>query len=245
MNLTKFHEDIINKFLNEQDMAELYRSYRWPPKSRKMDTWKNGFPDLFKLEMEISHAARENSLNNDHLLEIAKWGKLRNKEGISWRDPKKTRFYIDNSPVEWLEKTPERAISNLNCLIDGFGPTYCSKLLHFAVPQIFGALDTRLVRTFGENAKRYPLLKLKVIWSGRAWAIPTTQKGWPSEFGTWITSLNYIAQNLNRDKVECPHPQQYLQFGLRSKSVWLPADVETALFHYTYIDLDKPCSYSQ
>ena len=54
MNLTKFHEDIINKFLNEQDMAELYRSYRWPPKSRKMDTWKNGFPDLFKLEMEIS-----------------------------------------------------------------------------------------------------------------------------------------------------------------------------------------------
>ena len=228
MALTEGHRKIIDIFLQEQNIVDLYKSYHWND-----DNWQNGFPEIFQLEKEISKAARNNSLGRDHLKMIADWGRLRNKKRISWREPRSIQFYVNNSPAEWLEKEPEKVIQMLDDQIVGFGPTYCSKILHFAVPVIFGALDSRLVRTFGKGAKRYPLLNLKATRSKTGGSI-TKQARWPGEFNTWISVLNYFARTLNEQGKQCPHPPNYLQTGLRVKGVWLPADVETALFSYTY-----------
>ena len=223
-------------------MPDLYRTYAWPPNTRKNDTWAKGFPDLFRLELLISKAAREKTLNRDHLVQIMRWGggsRMKNK--ISWPDPTKTILYINNKPAEWLAQEPEKAIEFLNSQINYFGPTYCSKLLHFAIPQTFGALDTRLVQTFGNEAKHYPLLDLNVTRSGWGPSIRISKSVWPKEYGTWISVLNYFVQILNRQGIKCSHPPQYEQAGLRKNGIWLPADVETALFSYTYQELDSPC----
>ena len=222
----------VDRFLKDQDhdLSALYQSYTW-----KKDTYKNGFPDLFHLEQVISFAARHHSLGISHLIEIAKWGILPNTKRISWPEPNKLSLYENDLPAPWLETEPGKAISILEGQIRGFGPTYASKLLHFAVPQIFGALDTRLVRTFGKGdtaAQRYPLLNISVTWSGNRWAILSSQPGWADEYGKWVGILNYIATDLNRNGKSCHHPSKYLEFNLREKGVWLPADVETALFAY-------------
>jgi hypothetical protein len=172
-----------------------------------------------------------------HLIEIAKWGKLRNIKRISCPEPIKLSLYVDNLPAPWLATEPEDAISILDDQVKGFGPTYASKILHFAVPQIFGALDTRLVRTFGNSAPNYHLLDLIAEKSGDRWLIPPSQTGWPGEYGTWIGILKYIADHLNNDHKFCPHPQKYYETVLRHENIWLPADVETALFSYATKEL--------
>lgn len=229
----------VDRFLQDpaHDMGKLYQSYTW-----KKDTHKLGFPDLFRLEKDISSAARQNSLGIKHLINIAKWGKLPNTKQISWPEPKKLQLYIDHQPAMWLTFNPGNAIATVEGQIHGFGPTYASKLLHFAVPQIFGAIDTRLVRTFGEGDKasqRYQFLNLSVKWSGDRWAIPTYQSGWADEYGKWICILNYIANTLNKNGTRCDHPPEYVQAGLREKGIWLPADVETALFSYASQKLEE------
>jgi len=231
MPLSSSQYSVISTFLQEQDMPNLYRSYTW-----EGDTWKKGFPDLFRLEREISAAAKRYAINRDHLLQVAEWGKLPNKKGISCRSSLKVTLYVDDTPACWLSREPENAVCILESQIRGFGPTYCSKILHFAVPQVFGALDTRLVRTFGRGddrtLHRYQLLDLSVSLSGNRWTIPSSQEGWPREYGTWVAILNHIAQTLNRDGIACPHPPCYTESGLREEGMWLPADVETALFSY-------------
>jgi hypothetical protein len=73
---------------------------------------------------------------------------------------------------------------------------------------------------------------LKVTRSGKRWAISSSQEGWPREFGIWTAILNNIAKTLNKTGKPCPHPQKYYESGIRKKGIWLPADVETALFSY-------------
>ena len=238
MTLSSSQKDVVSRFLREQEMPDLYRSYTWGG-----DTWERGFPDLFSLERDISRAAREYSLNQAHLLRIARWGRLRNQNRISCPNPIRITLYVDGMPAYWLKREPENAICILGCQVRGFGPTYCSKILHFAVPQIFGALDTRLVRTFGMtddlNDPQYQLLDLHASRSSDRWTINPRQEGWPREYGTWVEILNLIAQTLNGAGTQCPHPSLYVQSGLREEGVWLPADVETALFSYASQQIEE------
>ena len=232
MPLSPSHLVTIDRFLLEQDMPGLYRAYQW-----KGDTWERGFPDLLRLEQALSRAAREYSLNRNHLLDVAAWGDLPNPKRISCPDPIRITLYLDGTPACWLMREPENAICILGCQIRGFGPTYCSKVLHFAVPRVFGALDTRLVRVFGNGdglcVNQYQLLNLYAAQQNSHWTIPSTQEGWPREYGTWVEILNHIAQTLNGDGIACPHPPQYYRpLALREEGIWLPADVETALFSY-------------
>lgn len=230
MTLSPILQKKVNQLLDELDIPALYKAYVW-----KKDTWETGFPDLFRLEQLIRPAARNYSIGKLHLIEIAKWGALPNWKNITCSEPVKITLYSNDSPVEWLTREPENAVWILEGQTRGFGPTYCSKLLHFAVPQVFGAIDTRLVRTFGEgdpNSSRYSLLNLKVAHSGERWAISSSQIGWPGEYGNWTDILNYIAKKLNDDKEMCPHPENYYEFRLRPRGIWYPADVETALFSF-------------
>jgi len=235
MTTSQNFRQIQDKIIRDLDFPKWYRSYKWID-----DTWERGFPDLLRLEKEISAAARNNSLRRDHLVNIAKWGKLPNIHQISCPDPIKIQLYQNNLPVGWIVNEPQSAISQLRYQIQGFGPTYMSKLLHFSVPQVFGALDTRLVRIFGEKAEKYPLLNLSAqeVTKGR-WAIPATQAGWPGEYGTWVKILKFTSDYLNSNQIMCPHPEPYIQSGLRTKGIWLPADVETALFAYASHEIEE------
>ena len=227
----------IDQFLRDNDISALYETYEW-----KGDAIENDFPDLFRLELEISTAARNHSLGIGHLIDIAKWGKLPNTKQISWQKPSELTLYVNDQPAPWLRIEPEKAISKVEGQIRGFGPTYASKLLHFAVPQIFGALDTRLVRTFGKgdtDAQRYPFLNMTVTRSGGRWTILASQPGWADEYGKWIAILNYIAHSLNEKGNRCPHPEKYVSSGLRKDHTWFPADVETALFSYASQEIKR------
>jgi len=218
---------VLEKILIRLDLPKLYTEYEW-----KGDTYDKGFPDLYRLEKEISDAAKRDDIRLHHLVEIAKWGKLRNTKGISCTEPLSLVLYVKDQPTPDLLQEPETAIKKIDALVKGFGPTYSGKLLHFAVPQVFGALDTRLVRVFGNAAPVYHLLDLSAVQSGERWLIPPNQDGWPKEYGTWIAVLNYLADQLNKTGKPCPHPREYYKNDLREEGVWLPADVETALFSY-------------
>lgn len=70
------------------------------------------------------------------------------------------------APAYRLMHEPEETIRIVEWRVRGFGPTYASKLLRFAVPQVFGAIDIRLVRIFGRGdpgMQRYPLLDLAAL----------------------------------------------------------------------------------
>ena len=224
-------ESQIAKFLREQKMIDLYLSYKW-----EGDTYENGFSELFNIEKETLSAAKNNSYNLPLLKKIGRWGNHPNPESISSPDPLNITLYLNGKPVPWLSKEPVNAICIIEGQVHGFGPTFSSKLLHFAVPQIFGALDTRLVRIFGKNSEDsepYQLLNLHVLRpkKGRP-SIDPKQDGWPEEFGTWIVILHHMSEFLNKNEIFCPHPEHYIQAGLRERDKWLPADVETALFSY-------------
>jgi hypothetical protein len=224
----------VKKFLvdHKLDMPDLFRTYDYDG-----DYYVDGFPKRFDLEQKIIKAAKQNSFDKEHLLMIADWGHLRNKKPVEEIDHAiKITLYINGEPVNWLKDKPENIIRDVEN-IPGFRVTFSSKLLHFAIPQIFGILDTWLVRTFGEGDpahQRYKFLKLKVTNPKGGWRIPTTQPSWPAEFGAWIRILSYIADQLNKEKILCPHPSKFIEAGLRKDGIWYPADVESALFCYAY-----------
>ena len=105
----------------------------------------------------------------------------------------------------------------------------------FSRPQLYGAIDTRLVRVFGKgntDIEGLMWLSLEVKNYGYGWYIPEYQTSWPSEYDTWIEILHYVTRLCNGGGYECPHPDEYVDLGLRDKGIWIVADVETALFSY-------------
>ncbi len=224
----------VKSFLEDHkfDMPDLFRIYDYDG-----DYYVDGFPKLFDLEQNITGAAKQNLFDRESLMMIANWGDLRDKKLVEKiTHAFKIPLYINGQPENWLKSEPEKIIRIVG-QIPGFGPTFSSKLLHFAVPQVFGIIDTWLVRTFGEGDsvhQQYKFLDLNVTNPSGGWRIPETKVIWPTEFGKWIRILNYIADRLNEEKILCPHPSNFLEAGLRKDGIWYPADVETALFSYAY-----------
>ena len=116
-----------------------------------------------------------------------------------------------------------------------FGKVYQSKLLRFAMPWEYGAIDKRLCQVFGRGdpaSQHTELLSLKVEYNGTRWDLKYQQTEWPSEYGTWIQILRMIASELNQSGMSCPHPEVMYARGLREKGIWECADVEMALFSF-------------
>ncbi|NLM30517.1 MAG: hypothetical protein GX216_08875 [Methanomicrobiales archaeon] len=228
--MEKHRQEQVDHLLCDLDFPALYRGYRW-----KSDTWERGFPEIFRLEREVTAAARDRTLGPDHAREIARWGGLPAPERIGCADPLSIALYFGGSPAYWLVHVPANTIQTIEWRILGFGPAYASKLLRFAIPCSFGAIDTRLVRVFGRGdpgACRYPLLDLIASPIGSRWEILSVQPGWPGEYGVWTEVLRMIARRLNRDEICCPHPAGFVSAGLRSDGIWAAADVEMALSSY-------------
>lgn len=221
-------------FYREQDFIKLYKAYSW-----EGDTYPNGFPNILKLETCLKRAAMNNQITKQHLIFVAKWGKYRNLKRIKCpAGTLKIRLYRENNlPLRYLSGDPIRPIVSLQRQVKGLGPTYLSKVIRFALPDEYGAIDTRIVRVFGHGdpaSKKQSWLDMKAVNYDYGWYIPREQAAWPKDYAKWVNILRFFADILNNPKNQCscPHPANFVNQGLRLKSVWICADVEMALFSY-------------
>lgn len=213
-------DEEVDRLLCDLDFPALYRRY----------TRERDFLRVYRLEREMTAAARTGSLGPKHLRAVAC-----PDEEVACADPLPVTLYIGDVPAYWLMDRPEDTIRVLAWQVRGSGPTTLSRVLRFAVPQVFGAVDPGLVRVFGRGdleAQRYRLLDLGVLLAGGRWWVPAAQPGWPEEYGVLVETLQAIACLLNREEVSCPHTGPFLRAGLRDRGIWVAADVEMALAGY-------------
>lgn len=217
-------------FANQQDFATLYKEYGW-----KKDVWERGFPDILRLEVEVAKTAKNNFLTKENIISIAGWGNLRNIRRVKCPETLKLPLYENDKPNAGIRQNPLEPLLILQKNTRGLGPTYLSKVLRFALPPEFGALDTRIVRVVGNgdsDSKQQSWLSLKVRNDGYGWYIPKNQPAWPREYSNWINILRFFAQLLNNSGKPCPHPKGFVINGLRTAGAWVCADVEMAIFSY-------------
>lgn len=224
----------LDAFMQLNDMVELYRAYAW-----ENDTYAQGFPDILKLELQLGKNARGKGVELGDAVAVAVWGAMRNQGRIAGAPvvlPGNALFSAGGVTQGRLDAEPHTPFATLQS-IKGFGPTYQSKILRFALPEEYGAIDTRLARVFGQGdakAQQHDWLDLKVVlgmYKGKptGWSIPASKTRWPAGYSQWINILRYLATQLGNT---CPHPEAFVEEGLRSKGRWTCADVEMALFCY-------------
>ena len=249
MRTVKLSEDLredLKDFARQHDFAELYRKYNWTKGTAK-DTWENGFPCILELEKNMTVKAKRNLVKEKDVRQVAKWGGQ--NKNVKWCETVDLSLYDKSGDFRnKIRECPSIAVQILNKqkekgLIRGLAVTYLSKVLRFAAPSEFGAIDTRIVRVFGQgdsNSKRHDWLYLKVYKGGRGWYI--SQIAWPRHYSRWIRILRCLAYSLNESNETCPHPQAFLTNGLRKQGIWECADVEMALWAYAsqYTNLGKP-----
>jgi hypothetical protein len=226
----------IENFLSDRDLGFLYRGYNWAG-----DSWEEGFPKMRRLEQDLSMSAAHGYLTKPDIMRVAKWGRLWKTKGIRCPERIGISLYDGDDLAEFF-RIACAPLGPLGEAIKGMGPTYLSKLLMFSRPQLYGAIDTRLVRVFGRgdaDVEGLKWLSLEVRNYGDGWYIPANQTSWPSEYGTWIEILHYMADLCSTRGHECTHPDEYVAAGLRDKGVWIAADMETALFSYASKRLGK------
>jgi hypothetical protein len=218
----------LQRFASEHDFAQLYTEYEW-----RRDSWRAGFPDILQLEKQLTRSAKSNFVTNEDVIAVAKWAKHRNIKRIQCPALLSLPFYSSRHGEDTLCGEPADLATRLRRATKGLGPTTISKVLRFAVPTKFGAIDTRIVRVVGRGdggSKREDWLSLRVRHYGYGWFIPLPQRAWPGEYARWIAILDAFARLLNGSGVACPHPDAFVASELRSRGVWACADVEMALF---------------
>ena len=236
----RYRWDEVDRLLGDLDFPALYRGY-----ARDGDTWEKGFPEIYQLEQKMTTAAKGRTLGLGHVQEIARRDGIPDHNLITCPGRLSILLYIDDAPAYWLMREPESSIRTVEDQIPGLGPACTSRVLRFAVPAIFGAIDAPLVRVFGHGdpgAQRYHLLDLAATPAGTRWTISARQPAWPGEYGAWIKTLQAIARRLNREEVCCAHPEPFLRSGLRDRDIWAAADVEMALSSYASEILRKKCA---
>ncbi|OQC19509.1 MAG: hypothetical protein BWX69_02617 [Planctomycetes bacterium ADurb.Bin069] len=217
----------VEEFSQTNNLLDLYMRYSW-----NGDTWKAGFPKIRELELRLSNSDRSYGITLKDVKAVVEWsmdcpGKvtchsdivmpanvLQNKEGRA--EPK-------------LEDDPTCPMLKFDGSLRGAGPTYRTKVLRFALPREYGAIDTCCVRAFGREGRGW--LDLKNVQGGHGPRIYTNKTCWPSQYGVWINILRHLAGTL---PAKCKHPQQFLNAGIRRSGVWECADVEMALFWFAY-----------
>lgn len=220
-------------FYQKEDLSQLYKSYYW-----QVDTWANGFPKILEIESKMLPLARSNQVTQESITAIADWGQLLSRPSIRHSAVISIPVFQKNGQLlDELIEEPHQALGKLRQQTRGLGPTYQSKVMRFLAPKEYGAIDTRIVRTFGvaanDNTKTWLMLNTVADKNGRH-SIPDTQRGWPEEYSTWIKILRAftVLANSHDTGQACPHPIQFVERGLREKGKWACADVEMALFAY-------------
>jgi len=225
-------QEKVLELLSEISLSQDYQSYNW-----RNDRWINGFQDIVRLECTMIDAAKRNRITKDHLLQIAQWGRHPSQDMITCQDRIELPLYVDGTYADWVESNPVKGIKVFAPQMSYFGKVYQSKLLRFAMPWEYGAIDKILCQVFGRGdpaSQHTELLSLKVKYDYQKnrWDLQDQQAEWPSEYGTWIQILRMIASELNQSGMPCPHPELMYARGLRKKGIWECADVEMALFSF-------------
>ncbi len=188
-----------------------------------------------RLEKDSVEVAKHGYLTKDLIVRVAAWGRLRNIKRVQCPERFSILLYDSDYLVKSPRIDPSMPLKLLRETINGMGPTYLSKVLMFSCPQLYGAIDTRLVRVFGRgdsSLERLRWLSLIVKNDDYGWYIPENQTFWPGDYHTWIKILHYITRSCHASGLQCPHPDAYLAEGLRERGNWIAADVETALFSF-------------
>ena len=127
-----------------------------------------------------------------------------------------------------------QALTSLEQFVGGIGANYITKILRFAFPNRAGALDSRIVRVFGLGdriANQYQWLTIRAQKSRSGWSI-FRNRMWQMEYQKWLIILSKMVSLVNAKGILCPHPQKFLNAGLRTEGIWVSADVEMAIFTY-------------
>jgi len=234
-NLSQDLQRELEDFVRNHDFIELYKKYNW-----RKDTWQNGFPNILELEIKITTEAKNNLLKREDILLVARWGNLRNIQRVTAPETITLPIFENGYPDNRIKDDPSYLIRILQENINGLGPTFLSKVLRFALPSEFGAIDTRIVRVFGmRDPNQQNWLSLRTRNNGYGWYIPENQSAWPKEYSKWINILRFCAHFLNNSGILCPHPEGFLTKDLRKRGIWACTDVEMALFSYASEYLNK------
>jgi len=229
IGLAKSLTDRLQCFAAVHDFAQLYTEYEW-----RRDKWGAGFPDILKLEMQLTGSAKSNLVTSHDIVAVAEWANHRNIASIECPDTLRLPLHSAAPRAPSVAATDPAALATqLRHATKGLGPTTLSKVLRFAVPSQLGVIDTRIVRVVGrgdEASKREDWLSLRVRNYGSGAHIPASQSAWPRDYSKWVNILRLFAGLLNGSGVACPHPHGFVTNGLRSRGVWACADVEMALF---------------
>lgn len=223
-------KESIDSFLDRQDLLFWYQNYSW-----EADTKSSNFRDIVSLEIELSKAAKQNSITCEQVKKIARWGGHPMLEKIRCNPIINLSMYKGNSLASWVKEDPAEGLRKIRPQVSYVGPTYMTKILRFSVPSEFGALDTRITRVFGRGDPKHSymhLLDLEAQDQGWKWFIKYPQPAWPDEYSKFIFILRYMVQKVNQKGIRCPHPQMLYDHGLRLPGVWECADVEMALFSF-------------
>ncbi len=229
INLTPAITAQINAFMADVNLPDLYMAYDW-----QNDKYTAGFPDILDLESQLSANDINAGLTLQDVINVAAWGRLRNPgriHGPQFILRANTFFTAGGNPQPNLADMPMGPIHALN--INGLGPTYKSKILRFALPQEYGAIDTRCVRVFGQGDpanQQHNWIPISARNGGYGWYISEAQTNWPNGYDVWVNILRHIA---NGSPNNCPHPPDFIATGMRpNNNMWFCADVEMALFTY-------------
>lgn len=221
----------LEQFASKHDFCELYKGYDW-----REDTWTKSFPRILELERTLTATAMDNTVTKADVVSVVRWGGgARRVSGINCPGTVSLPLYEEGKPDRRIENNAWLPLKKLDLETNGLGPTSLSKVLRFAMPSEYGAIDTRLVRVVGvgdREAKQHSWLGLTVKeGEDGLWSI-SREEGWRKEYATWIDILRFFAQYLNEGGVACPHPPAFAEAGLRTQGVWYCADVEMALWSY-------------
>lgn len=176
----------LKDFVKGHDLAELYRKYIW-----RNDTWINDFTSILNLEKDLSEKAKKNLVEEEHVRQVVKWGG--GNPRVKWCETVDLSLYDERGHFKKeIKEDPSIAARRLKGqkekgLISGLGITYLTKVLRFAAPSEFGAIDSRIVRVFGQgdnNSKQHNWLSLTACpgEGEQRWAI-REQSTWPKEYG--------------------------------------------------------------
>jgi hypothetical protein len=235
MDLSNNLKERLKNFARNNDFVRMYKEYNW-----RNDSWEDGFPEILQLEIKMTQEAKSNVIRKEHILSVAKWGQLKNIQNVRCSESMFLPIFQKGILNEKIITEPSFLIELLQKNIKGFGPTYLSKVLRFALPTEFGAIDTRITRVFGKNGLLSdPWFTLKVKYSVSKYCIPKKQSGWPGEYSTWINILRFFANYMNNFGSICPHPEEYSSKKLRQYGIWTCADIEMSLFSYASKILGK------
>lgn len=213
--------------------ADLYKSYSWRNDAYKDD---NGFAKIRCLENSL---IGNTNLTLEDIESVIQWG---DPSGTSCKPVIVDRSLFNEfrehlADVRLIKRDPGNLAYKLARSVRYVGPTYASKVLRFVHPHQYGAIDRRLVLVFGKHnaaSECYQWIPSLIVRDSSIEAFDT-YFGWHPGYTKWINILRYFAQKLNSDQelsVECPHPQRFVDAGVRCNGIWTCADVEMALFAY-------------